>query len=273
MKKHLICLFDCHGSEILKHLKQNSFFYSNFDTTYIAIQDYLQKDLPESIKDQIKNTDVIILQYIKNIRPYIHHTIIQSYCKKDCIVILVPHYVFSGYWNNFDIPENFTKDKTYNELLEIYKNINITEDNIIQNYKSSIEEVINLEANCTVKMSNFILEKAKNVRLFHERSYPTSFFMFYLSKQILEKLYIQTENDVYIDTGFGKTLSLPILPIVKQTLGLTFDTDLIHLTKKSIFGPIEYYLTCKEINKKTLNFNNHRTNDLETIRKIKSTII
>lgn len=141
MKKRLLCLFDCHGNEILKHLQTNSFFSSMFDTTYIAIQDYLEKDIPESIKDQIKDTDVIILQYIKNVRPYIHHTIIQSYCKADCTFILVPHYVFSGYWINFDLPEMFTKDKNYNELLELYKNIHIDTDKIIKNFEDSIEEV------------------------------------------------------------------------------------------------------------------------------------
>lgn len=120
-------------------------------------------------------------------------------------------------------------------------------------------------------MADFILQTAKSFRLFHDRGYPTSFFMFYVAKQILEKLSIQTEDN-YIDTGFGKNLSLPILPIIKETLGLTFETNIIHLTKKSEFCAIEYYLTCKELGKKTLNFNNHRNNDLEMIRKIKSII-
>jgi hypothetical protein len=39
--------------------------------------------------------------------------------------------------------------------------------------------------------------------------------------------------------------------IIKNTLHLNFDTNVIHLTKKTNFSPIEYYLTCKQTGKNT----------------------
>lgn len=76
MKKLCVIFFNCHGGEIEKHLLSSIKFNNIYDIKFIPLYDYLldgykysnNEDLIEDDKKLIINSDLIILQHIKNYR-------------------------------------------------------------------------------------------------------------------------------------------------------------------------------------------------------------
>lgn len=266
-KKICLVLFDCHGIQIMYQLQNSPEFMKLYNVEYLAIYKYTEKGFGETELAKIKNCDMIILQYIKHERPFIHHSIIVKELKKDCRLILLPHYVFSGYWVNFDLPNNFNIKTTKSNLVKMYTDINIDKDVILKNLEDSLNEFKKLEENTTIKMYNTLINNYKNIQLFNTRGYPIYLFFYYMAKEVLDYLKINTEKFQPLFNRFGYNIRRPILLCTKQILGLQFDCSKISYTRKIIFTPIEYYLACKETNKNELNL--YKKNDLSVLLEIK----
>lgn len=253
MKKQCIILFDCHGMQIFKNLKNYKNFIDLYDVVYVPIYEYSEKDFTDEIKDKLKKCDLIIYQKIKNDRKFIHHDIIKGYLKEDNIQIILPHYVFSGYFINYDLSEDFNLKNNYSSLLNIWQNITINEDLIKNNLENSLKEIEDLEKNCIIKMSDFVRENYSKYRLFYNRGYPTYLFFNELTKRILNYLNFDISNYEILYTKFGINKWVPILPCVQKTLNLNFDCFTLKYTKNEIFDAIVYLITYKELKEKDLD--------------------
>jgi hypothetical protein len=253
MKKLCIVLFDCHGTQILQRLENYNKFYEIYDLKYIPIYDYLEKDFNDEIKELFKKCDIMICQYIKNDRKYIHHEIIKTYLNQDCIHILLPHYVFSGYYPEYKLPDDFNIKNSYNKLLNIWNDIDIGEDNIKKPFNDSIKELEELEENCTIKMLEFVKENYNINRLFFSRSYPTYIFFDELTKKILNFINIDIKDYKDVYNQFGINTWIPILPCVKKSLNLNFDCFNLKYTRNERFDSIIYLIACQELKRNEIN--------------------
>jgi hypothetical protein len=136
-------------------------------------------NIPQEYIEKISSADILILQFIKNDRQNIHHEKIKTYSKKNSKIILLPHYVFSGYHvNNIELPLNFDCSKTYSELYQIYNSIKIDDNIILKNYNDSINELCNL--NSDIDVSTIMKKYGKKYLMFNSRSYPTNIFSIFV---------------------------------------------------------------------------------------------
>lgn len=253
MKKSCIILFDCHGELITQYLRNYKLFSDIYKIKYIANYTYKEKDFNNEIKDNLRNCDLIIMQHIKNDRKYIHHDIIKSYLKESCKPVILPHYVFNGYFIDYILPDEFKINNNYNNLLNIWNNLSIDEEIIKKNLYDSFEEIKNLEKNSSIQMIDFIMENYKKNRLFNSRGYPTYIFFGELTKRILKNIDFEITNYKVAFDIWGINTWIPILPCVKNILNLEFDCFNLIYSNTDIFNSIEYIITCKELNIKELN--------------------
>ena len=79
--------------------------------------------------------------------------------KKDCILIKIPHYSFSGYYYPYDIlnDDNINNDIT-KEDLQIYINnlLNNKESEVIQNLNTELNHIKELDLNSDIECFEFI---------------------------------------------------------------------------------------------------------------------
>lgn len=245
-----VVFFDCHGVEYINQLKQCKDFNDQYICSYIPIQKYIDHDFGGYVAKKISSADVILLQHIKNDRPYIHHERIQKMLKSTCKFIMLPHYVFSGYWIDYDIPDDYVESKTDDELINILENINIEHEKIISNYEKSLDEFNNVDSHSTISMYDYVCNNAKNIRLFNSRSYPTIEFCFEVSKRICKFLQINCDFDI-CHSDFASNVRYPILNIVTKILNLQFNEQYIETMNYKILN-IHYILLCKQLNLKYL---------------------
>ena len=169
--KNILAIFNCHGLQYLRYLKLCSEFNNNYESNFIAIYTLETEEIINTKKSQLLNADIVILQYIKHEdKPY-HHEKIRKLLKPDCEIILIPHYVFSGYWIPFKLGDDFNENKTDNELLQILDSLCNNKEQIIKNYNNSLDEFKKTEENCTIKMYDYVQKNAKNIRLFNSRGF------------------------------------------------------------------------------------------------------
>jgi len=229
--KSCTILFNCLGGEIYKQLKSSKIFCLKYKLTHIALYDYLEgykygdrKELTLEHKTIIKNSDVLILQYIKQNRPVIKHDNIISLIKKDCKLILIPHYTFSGYNYPFDIinNNNISENISLKNLKEYIDNLYADQKKEIILYKDSeLENIKKLDQYSSIKCYDFVANNFCKHRLFYSRSYPTYIFFHYIVQQILFTIDI---NEIIQPSFsmFGRETANVLLPNVIKYLNLNF---------------------------------------------------
>jgi hypothetical protein len=269
IKKNFLIIFNCHGNEYLNEFRKSKKFNEIYNSNSIYILLYLKDNLDEFAINLIKNADVLVMQNLKNYRETINNDIIFDLIKKECKVLLLPHYVFSGYHINYFLPDNFTQDKTDNELKKIINNFSINNEIIFSNLNNSLEEVKNLELSfdCAISMYDELKENYKKIRLFNSRSYPTNMFFNIASKKILKILNIYDDIE-YFDNNFASSDRHPILPIVGKTLNLQFDY-LEDIRYNNIKINYIHYLLLNKI-KNNYNLLLWNTDNVEKIELIKN---
>ena len=231
----------------------------------------MDKDFGENEICMLQNADIALIQYIKNDRPYINHERIRGILKNDCKVILLPHYVFDGYFVKIKLPEEFTIEKSQQELMSIFNNIEVDAAKVITNYENALVEFKSVAATGSIDVSDIMLNHFKNVRLFNGRGYPTSIFFRCTAIEIIKFLGygddIDTVNIDCVDTGFAHNIKYPILPKVKEILDLKFDWDNITNAGEQ-YSLLEYLFAYKENNNDYINLHAYPAH-LESIKKYK----
>jgi len=247
MEKKVCIFFDCHGSQIFKYLINNKEFIKLYSLEYnnlITINNYVNdnkysnnSELIEEHKSIIKNTDILILQIIEKDRGYLNNEEIIKLCKKDCVIIKIPHYRNSIYEylnmggrnDDYKIFKFHPELKNKWELLNKIKNINdvISTISIIKNeirsmnnisynieemktsLKNKYDEFEKIDNQSDIKMLDFYNNNYKKYRLFNSRSYPSSVFFYELTNRILNKLNINYIEE-FVDTHFAENKVEPI---------------------------------------------------------------
>lgn len=227
--KNIIIFGDCHGNEIkkymLKLIKYSKICSSIRNTCiqHILLNDYVvekcqfynNKYLDKTHIEKFKETDVLILQVIEKDRGFLNNCEVVKYCKKDCIVIKIPHYrnsiynykLLEGFTNRNDLLENWnlpnkiknvdnideTNEIISNEI-KIMNNFPYDKNDMLKNMESKIYEFEKIDNLSDIKMLDYYNNNYKKYRLFMGRSYPSSRFFNELSKRILIKLLFK-ENE------------------------------------------------------------------------------
>jgi hypothetical protein len=239
--------FDCHGGAIWKYLRQNEEFMKKYTLDYsnlISINNYVNgnkysnnTDLIKEHKTIIKNADVLILQIIEKDRGFLNNNEVIQLCKKDCIIIKIPHYRNSVYkyinmegreddYNIFKfhptLKDKWELSNQIKDINNVDETIDIIKKNItsMNNFSRDIEklkislnnkiiEFEKIDAKSDIKMLDFYNNNYKKYKLFNSRSYPSSIFFYELTNRILNKLNINYKKK-FIDIYFSVNKSEPI---------------------------------------------------------------
>lgn len=284
MKKEMVIYGNCHTTRILKYLSSSATLNKLYNINHVYIVNFLEKNKFDDCTIEIfKNADVLIGQYIEQNRGELNHEyILQNFIKKDCNVILFPHFRFDGYVLGNNIFKNFKTSLFYAPLipLDIFKlylnsnnydkfddNFQITFDNVEIISKEKINELLVaafdafkiVNDKSTIDMFDFVKNNYKKQRLFGMRGYPTGIFFHELAKKMLEKMEIFDITEYRKETDcvyneWNHTL-IPIVPKLYDALELEHDTKYDKMTVKckdnctylSVCSLSEYYFkTLKE---------------------------
>jgi hypothetical protein len=189
---NITIFFNCHGNYIYFYLKQY-LPQNKYNINFIYIAEFLggggnREYFNESEIDIFKNTDILIIQYIKNNRDFLNHENIIKLTKDNTITIKIPHYTYHGY-NYKPLCDIISESSIYNKNIEfkIIKNIIDTEfeklifnkDTFInfEKYKDDcLSSIIDNDILSDIKMYNIFIYYYKKHILFNEPWHPNSFF-------------------------------------------------------------------------------------------------
>tara|TARA_B100000676_G_C17959099_1_gene776494 strand:- start:80 stop:1066 length:987 start_codon:yes stop_codon:yes gene_type:complete len=209
-KKKIIIIFgNCHFQEIQRNIIQYQEIKKNYLPHYICINSYVGEG---SLKDKqyfttehitlFEKADILIYQNIETDRGFLNNKEVEKLIPKNIIKIKIPHYRTSIYHYSWYETPYFEKMKklvdkkeTVNQKItcikDFIKNINDTSQ-----HKELFDKFITKEITHFKKVNNysdidmyeFFISNWKNIKLFMGRSYPSSYFIFILTKKILEKI-------------------------------------------------------------------------------------
>jgi hypothetical protein len=259
MKKIAVIYGNCHFVNIYNHLQCSKLFTDLYDIHLINLHAYLvyeYKDRTDFIDEHrvlFEKADVLICQFVRTDRNFITHTnIIKDHVKKNCIVIKIPHYTFSGYHPPINISDvNFSLSDTKEKILKAFDQ-HIHKEATISHYEESLKELERLDLTSDIKMYPYVKDNGKKYRLFNSRSYPTSLFFYQCTLKILDFLQLKESQLSFYDNQFAHNVRFPILPLIKQFLNLEFEI-LFDEYQKIIYHISDYLRVCKKHNVNNIN--------------------
>jgi hypothetical protein len=223
-KKKITIFFNCHGGQIMYYLNLNNELRNKYTTTIISVNAYIKSDLSalsDEHKKKIEECDVLILQVIEKNRGYLNNDQIIKLCKKECLVIKIPHYRNSIYYHK-TLENNFTKNtlnnwilkneinidnidetiKLINEEIKIMNEFPYNEKELKKDFFEKFNEFEKIDSLSTIKMLDYFQNNYDKYKLFQSRSYPSSIFFYELTNRILKKIGIFSEEK-FVDTYFA----------------------------------------------------------------------
>ena len=229
-RKVMVIFGNCHFQEIQRNIIQYNEIRRSYLPHYICINSYL--DIGRSLTDKtyfidehiklFKNADILIYQNIETDRGFLNNKEVYKLIPSNCIKIKIPHYAcniyhYSLYEEPFfnDMKNEVNKIKNIKDKVKHIKNYidklnNKTYDtNKFDTFiKKSIEKFKLKDSYSDVSMYNFFINNYKKYQLFNLGWYPSSIFIYVLSKKILEKLNIYQNLPFY--QMISNRTSLPI---------------------------------------------------------------
>lgn len=120
-------------------------------------------------------------------------------------------------------------------IKEKIDNIKINKDDFNLHFNKEIEKLGCLDSKSDQNIKDYFLKNYKNLKLFHDPYHPTNILFYEIFRQILLNLDIKIiYNDLNFINTFIKTelcfKCLPILPDIKKTLNLQYDTKFYTFT-------------------------------------------
>jgi hypothetical protein len=225
--KNIIIFGNCHFQEIQRNIIQYQEIRDNYLPYYICINSYVDVGASLSAKQYFtlehinlfKKADIIIYQNIESDRGFLNNKEVEKLIPKNCIKIKIPHYRSSIYHYSFyetpyfeEMKQLVDKEETVNQKItcikDFIKNINETTQDTKSFDEFITKEITHfkkINSYSDINMYNFFISNWKNIKLFMGRSYPSSYFIFILTKKILEKLNIY-ENLTFETTINNKTV-------------------------------------------------------------------
>ena len=224
-RKHKIMVIfgNCHFQEIRRNIIYYQEIRNNYLPHLISINSYVGEntslcDQSYFIKEHIelfKKADILIYQHIETDRGFLNNKEVLKLIPKNCIKIKIPHFRTSIYhYSHYEKPyfkemkQLVDKEETVNQKItcikDFIKNINETTQDTNSFDKFITKEITHFKKinnNSDVDMYDYFLSNWKNIKLFNGRGYPSSYFMFILTKKILAKL------NIYQNLSFTQMIS------------------------------------------------------------------
>jgi hypothetical protein len=206
---------------------------ANIISNYTHINNKLA--LPTNI---LKNCNIFIYQPIdKKHGIYATDTSdgITSYLPTECLKITFPYIYNSGIWGitkdaidkddgttcgNRDVITSLIKDKTLDEIIQMYQN-NKIDFNYKSRFESSLLKLQEKEQKCDVHISEFIKNNIQNHKLFFTQNHPTPVIFAHVSYQILNIIKTKYTNNVkneYTFVNHNQLCNGPKWPICKNDI-------------------------------------------------------
>ena len=282
-KKNMVIFGNCHFQEIQRNIIQYNEIRKNYLPYYICINGYVgnslgpktsnegKKNFTQDHIELFKKADIFIYQNIESDRGFLNNKEVLKLVPSNCIKIKIPHYRtsiyhYSWYKNPYfdEMKKQINLEKTQiNKIVKIkkyIKNINETTQDIKlfdEFIEKEVDDFKNVNNSSDINMYDFFISNWKNKKLFMGRGYPSSYFIFILTKKILEKINIfenlQFETMINNRTSypryFGLNTDFPIFKFWYDYNNFTFDKQYYWELKIPMFDYEFYYLQINIINK------------------------
>ena len=114
------------------------------------------------------------------------------------------------------------------EILEFYKSdMAYTPNEILELFEKCMNKIKEREKEWDIKIHDYIAENYQKTPIFNDPYHPTNNILKIISVEILKLLNI-TEDALFAQSELNKC-EIPILPCVREALGITYDNSLIRL--------------------------------------------
>ena len=217
--------------------------------------------------DLIKEIDILIYQnvfgnqgYFKGISKGLVTEKIIPALRKDALRVAIPNVYFRGYFpqhgggNKYS--KTFGKKRTkifpyadYNieqmavkyspeQIADIISKEDFyTKDDCEKNAIESLNELRRRENFCNVKISDYIEQNYRNIRMFYVVNHPKTFVLHELLKRTFTYLGIYVNDMDITEAGENNTHELIIYPSVKKGLGIKFQESGVYWFRKLCNSP------------------------------------
>tara|TARA_R110001583_G_scaffold159826_1_gene311725 strand:+ start:7749 stop:8567 length:819 start_codon:yes stop_codon:yes gene_type:complete len=227
MKKCLM-LMNCFSMEYRRHLLQSNIFAQEYELEFVTT--YTKKPDENFIK-QVKNSDLIITQNVKNIDEYTPG-FIRKLMKKGAVLIVTEFWRFNGYWpytspthrksNSFWYPiDEFGLDLDFNS----YKNTHVSPLTITDCFTESLIKLEEIDKNSDISIFDFFIENHKKIRFFSDDWHPTPFLFSYVTNEIFKIIGIDFKSSPMRLNGVNSNRYRIIIDSVKEELGLQYEDE------------------------------------------------
>ena len=244
--KKILVFANCHGEKYINIFKRDTDIDKNFDIEFIV--SYENLDNFDKIKRKFQETDILIINNIKNYENYKIENL-KKILKKNVMIIIIPYIRFNGYW----IPEKFRKlqnidDNSVSFFPYIGKN-NIDEYlnhrfdvNEFKNYCiMCLKKLKEIEDESDIKFFEFFLKNHLDYPMFRDNHHPTMNILEHVAKEILSliskrydikysKKTPELKKDI-LEYGHYK----PIMNFVKEVLNIKYDLDKVFICSRKDF--------------------------------------
>ena len=313
LKKNLIIFGNCHFQDIQRNIIQYQYVKKHYNPYYISINSYVDKPHGKkaSLFDQtyftnehvelFKKADILIYQNIETDRGFLNNKEVRKLIKPNCIKIKIPHYRSSIYHYSWYEEPYFDKLKEeVNKITAIKEKIQYIKKYIadINNKKydtKKLNEFIDkqlidfkkVDSYSNISMYDYFINNYKKIQLINGRSYPSSYFIFILSKKILEKLdihqnlsfYKMIQNKTTYPRYFSQHTNYPLFDYWYKYNNFTFKNQYYWDLEVQMKDYEFYYLQIKIYNTfgKERSFDNvifirSEFNGLEEVKKLRNLI-
>lgn len=232
--KELYLFSNCQGDELSNYLQKCMLDYR---ITIIASYTNLE-NLNILSDNKFEKCDILIMSNIKNY-PHITPQVVRAYLKPTCVLIIMEFIRFNGFMPyNFilNIPSIHGAD--HKKEFKSYFNTKFSKEVIENHFQNELVKLKKLDEMSDIKFYDFFMTNYKKVALFRDHAHLTKIFMIHIVEQVLTIINEKTKqhykfSPFYFDDiphchGFQFRIT-PILPCVKECLGLDYNEDFIDI--------------------------------------------
>jgi hypothetical protein len=227
---------NCHGvryAEIIRNKSKIDFLTVEHDTSYVNLKNF------DSIKEKIRNADVLILQPITSY-PEFSVENIRRYTKVDCLIIIIPFVRFWGYWPDVECVEltKFSEETVmfFPKLvttmsLDNYLAGPILKEEILNHFNHEVKKLRAIEATGDIPFVEHFLKCFQKMPMFNDPYHPTIPLINYLANKLIEKIIVEKKLNVdFVPLSQDHKMKenvyfRPIRDCVARELGLEFNLD------------------------------------------------
>lgn len=245
MKKKLAYFTNCIGDELHEVLRHVPEYTQQFDVKTVSTYKNLNDP---SVLRGLEKQDVIVCNVIKQYPLFTVDQLRARFPKTR--IIRLEFFRFAGF---YPLPldagnkrllvhdDAYKNTETYKEFLKY----EVDTQNIQTQFEKELTKLKHIDDTSDIKVYDYFITHYKNTLLFRDDKHPAPALVRYIAKELLQVLGIDTAVDVDAipvrhTWGFYHRYK-PVLPCVKDALGLTYTEDTIDLFNRQITPELFYY--------------------------------